>query len=149
MKNRLLSCGLSLILLLGLLAPAISEICCSEACSGGACDSIDAEVVCDLDASECCSGEPAAVPTPVYTIVGPLALTSECSPCPCFDDDDILGFVVPQKSRELAQNPPTATFSDFISGLPSFSVEKTTHPALEGSPTHGPPIYLSGHSLLI
>lgn len=150
MKNKLLSCALSILLLLGMLTPAISEICCSESCSGGACEVVETELVCDLDASAgCCSEEPTAdtkIPAGTAALI---LLVSECVPCPCFNGDEIHGFIVPQKIRDSAAEQTSAVCSELLTDLTPIASERALHHWPEGSPAHGPPVFLLGHSLLI
>lgn len=150
MKNRLLSCSLTLLLVLGILAPALSEICCSESCSGGACDIGETEVVCDLDANAgCCSEEPTVdTKTPART-AALILLASECVLCPCFSGDEIHGFIVTQKIRDSAAELTSAVCSELLTDLTPIASERTLHHWPEGSPAHGPPVFLLGHSLLI
>lgn len=150
MKNKLLSCALSILLLLGMLAPAISEICCSESCSGGTCDIAEAEVVCDLDASAACCPEESAAPSKTQARTAAVVLIdSECLPCPCFNDDETHGFIVPQKSRGSAAEQTSAVCSELLADLTPTANERALRHWPEGSPAHGPPVFLLGHSLLI
>ena len=150
MKNKLLSCSLSFLLLLGMLAPAISEICCSESCSGGGCDAAETELVCDLDArAGCCSEEPTAAPKTPARTAAVILIVSECLPCPCFNDDETHGFVVPQKIRGSAAEQTSAVCSELLVDLTPIDNESALHHWPEGSAAHGPPAFLFGHSLLI
>lgn len=149
MKTRLLRHVFTLALLMGMLAPAISEIFCSENCSGGVCEVIETESICDLDAtSACCSEEPAdASRSPIWD-ADAFLLVSECRPCPCFTDDVLTGFTITEKARTIRPlTIQTLSFSFIVDAIPAGG--RAIHRCPTGTSVHGPPPYLAGHSFLI
>jgi len=142
--RRILLCILGVVFL----APPVSEVVCSDACVGGACDASSAVTLCDFDTSgECCGGaapeeEAAPFDASVPKLVG------DCQLCPCFTSDRVGDFVIPKARGELDSKHVQAVVAAplLASALPAEELFEIFSPDTKA---HGPPLYQRHHALLI
>ncbi len=148
MNRTYIQAILVLILAATFVAPPLSEMLCSDGCVGGACETPPPATACDLDATGgcCCNAEPAqecALTDPAMP-----ALTDECRMCPCFEDDQIGNFVVPERMGKL-KHYQRQRLAITTQRLQDASSEQPIDIFTTGENAHGPPLYQLHHALLI
>jgi hypothetical protein len=141
---------MAVISVVALLGPSLSQALCSPGCTGGQCEPLVTEVLCDLDvAGSCCDQSDGCDQERSVNPAFP-QIAGNCEPCACFDHEPIA--VVP-----LPKNQATAKASHTIPaspGAPSLQGMQLAGllPARPSAPrTHAPPvpIYRLTHTLLI
>lgn len=130
------------------LAPSISEVVCSDACVGGACEASSTVTLCDLDTSEECCGGAAPEEEAAPCDASVPRLGSDCQLCPCFTRDRVGDFVVPKARGELDSKHVQAAVAAplLTSALPAEKLFKVFSPDTKA---HGPPLYRRHRALLI
>ena len=148
MNRRYLRATLVLIVAATFLAPPLSEVLCSDGCAGGACEAPPPAAVCDLDATGGCCGD--AEPAEEFVLVDPTMpqLTDACQLCPCFEQDQIGNFVVPERTGKL-KFPQHQGLASLPLQLSAGSSEQPVNVLSPGTNAHGPPLYQLHHALLI
>ncbi len=147
---RILSRGLATSLAISLVLPAISQILCSQGCTGGECALQPVDVQCDSNAGSSCCDQSSACDEIPSVNPGVAHLSGDCLPCACFDQEQIGLFSIPR--NELTIDAPLATLSP--SGIHSTDGGQFAHhlfAPLFDQRTHAPPdpIYRLTGALLI
>ena len=148
MNRSYLRATLVFILAATFLAPAMSEVLCSDGCVGGACEEPPPANVCDLDATGgCCGGgEPAEEVVPVDPALP--QLSDACQLCPCFEAEQIGKFVVTERAERLKPQQHQGLAAVTLRGSACSSIWPI-NVFSPGTNAHGPPLYQLHHALLI
>lgn len=126
---------------LAFLGPSLSQVLCTQGCSGGQCEPLVAEIPCDLDAAGSCCGQSDACDEGLAVNPAIPQIAGDCQPCGCFGHEQIAILLSPK-------NEVAAGASHVIPASPGAlslgELQLACHPLATplGQRTHAPPIPL-------